>query len=512
MSDTITFKPNIGTNPTFTGRGSKIEHPDILPIFRGSCWPVGCNVTSNDIMKALYLLVGGPYLQGLSQYGYVGPAQVRNAVIDNTPLIIPLPTPAPGVSQTKVIDNAVSAYIGSLVDNDSIDNVDDNHELIVMVFLDPSIPSPINTDSAGKQSGPSGANTPIEIFEFLDDNIRFQYAWITTSSNNLANITQTLSHELVESITDPFNSGWVQTSPPPAPGSEPQIGDVCNQPASINGVWVSAYWSVADNACIVPTSGTRKLSLSQTLDKHEPFDGPNRQGYVNFPIICGGGRYFDYFERTYHNVLTIHAKFDGYETPIVDYTINGQEVSLMSGTVEVDAVWDVPRSNPYFPDFNFKPKTARLATWKPSPMSTELKIDVGPHEGNTSLRIVVTASESFDNPNAGGGSTKRTAILDIDLKNQEVIWGSGHDSAVKNCDHLEHLADGPNVVFGPPRPGDPSEMIDIIIRAVRDQSSGRAENLMNAAQLVKTSRPELAKALVSLARRAELDAQREQLD
>jgi hypothetical protein len=495
MGDTITFKPNTGTNPIFNGRGSIIQHPDILPIFRGSCWPIGCTVTSNDIMKALYLLVNGPYLQGLSQYGYVGPTQVRNAIIDNTPFVNPLP-PAPGISPTKAITDAVKGYLESLVNNDSIDNVDDNHDLIVMVFLDPSISSP----------GPSGANTPMEIFELLDDNIRFQWAWITTSSNNLAFITRVLSHELVESITDPFNSGWFQTSPAPAPGSG-QIGDVCNQPANVNGVWVSAYWSNADNACIVPTSGTRKLFLSQTLDKHEPYDGQNRQGYADFPIICGGGRYFDYFERTYLNVFTIHAKFDGYESPVVNYTINGQEVPILQGTVEVDAVWDVPRSNPFFPDFTLKPLTARLTTWNPSTMSTELKISVGPHEGNTSLRIVVNASESFDNPNVGGGSTKRTAFLDIDLKNQEIIWGSGHDSAVKNCNHMKHLSDGPNAVFGPPRPEDPFEMVDIVVRAVRDQSSSRVKNLMKAAELVKSSRPEVAKALVSLAQRVESETQ-----
>ncbi len=126
MSDTITFKPNTDTNPIFIGRGSKIEHPDILPIFRGSCWPIDCAVTSNDIMKALYLLVGGPYLQGLSQYGYVGPAQVRNAIIDNTPFKFLNPF---GFNQTEAITDAVKDYIESLVDNDSIDNVDDNHDL-----------------------------------------------------------------------------------------------------------------------------------------------------------------------------------------------------------------------------------------------------------------------------------------------------------------------------------------------------------------------------------------------
>jgi len=502
MGDIITFKPNTGVNPTFAGRGSVLQHPDILPIFRGSYWPIGGDLTSNDIMKALYTLAGGPYLQGLSQYGYVGPAQVRNAIIDNSPLSIPVPAPAPGVNQTSVVNNAIYAYVKFLVDNDRIDNVDDNHDLIVMVFLDPAIPQTIDTDAFGNVSGALGANTPIEIFELLDDNIRFEWAWITTASGSLSAVTQTLSHELAEAISDPFNNGWFQTAPPPAGGAG-QIGDVCNQPATTGGVAVAAYWSVVDNACIVPTSGTRRLSISQTLDQHVPTDGPTRTGYEDFPIICGGGRYFDYNERTYLNVLTIHAPFVGYESPVVIYTINGQAVPIMQGDIEVDATWNEPRSNPLFPDFSFKPPTAHLKTWNPSPMSTEIKIQVGPNEGNVSLNISVTVSESFDNPNLGGGSTQRKAYLDVDVLNQEIVWksDSGHDDAVKNCYKIEHLANDPGVVFGPPRPEDPFQMVDNVIRAVEDQSASRAENLMSAAQFVENARPEVAQALRSMANR-----------
>ena len=40
-------------------------------------------------------------------------------------------------------------------------------------------------------------------------------------------------------------------------------------------------------------------------------------------------------------------------------------------------------------------------------------------------------------------------------------------------------------------------------RAVRDRGTGRAENLLNAAQLVKASRPEVAQALEALAQRGD---------
>jgi hypothetical protein len=198
--------------------------------------------------------------------------------------------------------------------------VDDNHDLIVMVFLDPTLPSTIDTDMAGNRFSASGANSSIEKFEFLDDNIRFEWAWVSTSSRNLADVTQTFSHELVESITDPFGTGWEQTNPPP-PSNQGQINDVCNQEGIVNGTAVSAYWSAENNACIIPTAGTRRASLSYTQDRHEPVDGQRGEAYVDFPKICGGGQYFGYVERTYQNQITIHANLPGYESPIVKYTI-----------------------------------------------------------------------------------------------------------------------------------------------------------------------------------------------
>ncbi len=501
MGDTITFKPNTGVNPTFTGRGSKLEHPDLLPIFRGAYWPGGGGLSSNDIMKAIYTITSSPYLSGLTQYGYVGPVNVRNAMIDNDLLNIPFPAAAPGVRQTTAIDNAVRAYVKWLVDNDRIDNVDDNHELLVMVFLDPGVPLPVDTDAAGNVSGANGANSSVEIFEFLDDNIRFEWAWVNTSRNDLAAITKTFCHELVEAVSDPFGSGWVQTSPA-AGANAGQIGDVCNQPGILNGFTVSSYWSVADNACIIPTSGSRRLALSQSLDQHAPHDGPKRQGYVDFPIICGGGRYFDYVERTYRNLLNVHAKIDGYESPRIEYKINGQAVPLLQGAVDVDANWDEPQSNPIFPDVNYRSPLAHLTTWNPGATSDSFAITVGQDAGNVSLRIEASVSESFDNPDAGGGSTKRTAILEVDLKNQEILWGSGYDSAKKNCQHNEDLANQVGVVIGPPQPGDPANLADIITQAVNDQSASRAKYLRHAAKIVEASRPEVAHALKSLADRS----------
>lgn len=503
MGDTITFNPNTGVNPTFVGQGSKIEHPDILPIFRGAYWPGTDDVTVRTIMNALYSIVSGPYLEGLKEYGYSGSASVRDPVVDPFPVDINLPMPAPGVEQISTVDDWVYAYIDWLVRNEKIDNVDDNHDLLVLVFLDPSVPQPIDTDQTGKATMFSGANNSIERFEFLDDNTRFEYAWITTTTLTLGDITRTLSHELVEGITDPFNTGWEQTSPSPGENLG-QIADVCNQPGIVNGVAVVAYWSVQRGACVIPTTSTRQLSLSYTLDKHEPHDGPPRTGCMDLPLICGGWQCFSFVERTYQNQITVHADFSGYESPEVDYTINGQQVPFMQGDIEVEATWDEPRSNPLFPDLNLRPATAHLRTLRLSPAGP-LTIFVGPNEGNTApLHVVATVQEVFDDPNVGGeGTTRRTAYTDIDVKNQEIIWDSQHDDAVNNCNRLTHLADGGGLVIGPPQPGDPPNLRGIVFEALRDRGDDRVGHLRHVSELVAHSRPEVAQALQALAERAQ---------
>jgi hypothetical protein len=262
MGDLITFNPNTGSNPVFIGRGSHIGNPDILPIFWGQYWPGSGGMTVGTIMQALNTMASGAYLHGLAQYGYGGVANVRSPRVDQT-LCFFGSAPA-----QAVVDAGADNYINGLIDNDAIDNVDDNNELIVIVFLDPSVPNI-------PYPGPQGDNGPFVKFdEILDDPYRFQRAWINTSSGQLATVTQILSHELAESISDPFNNGWFQQTPPPAPGAG-QIADVCNQNGLSDGIAVTAYWSNADSACIIPTPGVRFVSLSQTTETIRQPDGPS---------------------------------------------------------------------------------------------------------------------------------------------------------------------------------------------------------------------------------------------
>ena len=504
MGVTVTFDPNTGVNPVFGGRGSVIQTPDILPIFWGPYWPGIGGMTVDTIMQALHGLVSGAYLSGLKQYGYGGSANVRPPRVDRASNGISLPAAGPNVDQTQAIKDAVFGYIRGLVSDDVIDNVDDNHELIVLVFLDNSVPAPSISNAAGKPQTFGGANSAIDDANFLDDATRFEICWIATSSNQLDTVTQSMSHELVEAISDPFDSGWHQTAPPSA-GNAGQISDVCNQNGVVDGVAVTAYWSAQAAACVIPTSRPRSVVLSSLQTTHEAHDGPKRHGFVDLGPLCGGGRLFDFVERTFRNELIVSAKIDGFEQPVVDWVLDDRPVAILQGSINVALNWDPEPPPSKGAAAPVKPATGAVNTVRGGPSSPQIRITVGPNVGNMSFRVTATVTEKFDaaGTKGRGFATRRTAILDLDLHNQEINFSPEFNDAHQNCERVKHLFDGNGVVIGPPKPGDPGGLIARVVQVLRDQSAERAAGLRNLAVAVKGVRPELAATLVSLAERSE---------
>src|SRR5262249_37727968 len=122
---------------------------------------------------------------------------------------------------------------------------------------------------------------------------QYHVAWIGTvpsgSGVDQDAFTKTLSHELVETITDPDNQG---TTVQPAPGLAynlrdfnpsdiPQVADF--EPDSgrytfrVNGDLVQAYWSYRDQAYIVPDGDPAVRSLLPIWN-NTGSDGPQFTG------------------------------------------------------------------------------------------------------------------------------------------------------------------------------------------------------------------------------------------
>jgi hypothetical protein len=489
MSDAVFFFPIVAGPIQFQGKGSRIVNPDVQPVFWGPHWPASVGpVSAQTIMQAIRTLASSPFFDGLKQYGFVGPVVIRDPIIDPRVPDIVLPVPATTSNQPLAVSAKVTAYVKTLVSDDRIGNVDDNHELITMVFVDPSIPLPV---------GASGANTWVDDYNFLDDATRYEICWVSCAQD-LAGITSNFSHELVEAIADPFGNGWEQITPQPGPNLG-QIGDVCGSTAQVNGVTVSAYFSQSDGKCVVPLSGTRAvLSLTYTPDAHEPHRGPLQHIFVDLgQPLCAAG-VFDATEITYRNAVTARLVIQGYESPVIEWRINGKLLSILGGTVTVPSTTDVPGGHPVA-------ATADIQTFRGGRASTEITLSVGPGSGNTAFRLDVNVYEDFDPPVAGASQqTLRRGLIEFDLLNQEIEWGADFVAASKNCNRLKHLSAGPGIVIGPPRPGDPAGLAALVERAMRTSGAEREVVVQRAADALRPARPQLAQAMADLAARLKL--------
>ena len=501
-----TFGATGGITPTFVGNGSKVEHPDLQVIFWGPFWPGGGALNQTALMNAFTSICNGPYLSGLKQYGYVGPVNIRPPMVISNPPNIALPALANGVSQSAVVYNAVYNFVSNLVNNDNIPNVDDNHEIIVMVVIDPAVPFPQNQSASGAISTVFGSHGKLEIFEFLDDNTRFAVGWVGTQAGTLGQPNQTtwtFSHELVESITNPFpNSGWVQTAPPPA-ANQGEIADVCNVRAEVDGVTVASYWSIADGACIIPTEDRSCFVTWSPPNPSIPHDSPTQTTYHDFGPLCASG-YYDYVERTWDNTITVTTILKGYQAPAVTWTINGTPIPAPVigpglSFLPVPATWE-------------RAGSSALGVLRPRPRpptilrilnnNTSLVISVGPNMGNTSFTVNATAVEAWDSVPGTQVTTSNSGSTFVDLLNQKIIWSESYQRDQHECLRRHGLHAGPLGGYqGPRDPGDPGPggIREDVLQALRAQGVERRDLLHAAALEVFASNAELGATLEYLA-------------
>src|SRR5262249_29969019 len=117
------------------------------------------------------------------------------------------------------------------------------------------------------------------------------YAWVDNTGSLTGHncVTKVFSHELIEACTNPDvdtsnNSILVNgTNPDGTTVTNDEIGDTCNNQFAtidVNGVScsVQAYWSKADNACILPTGTLTFLVDKDTFGKDEVQDVINTSG------------------------------------------------------------------------------------------------------------------------------------------------------------------------------------------------------------------------------------------
>lgn len=230
----------------------KLTNVHVVLIFWGKQWAGNPNPLAAQVTANVTGLLAGPYMSYLVQYG------VHRGSLWGTKFFTNGDPPNPFTTQN------VANFIIDQLDADNLPEPDSDWPLFYCVIMPSNVafaglnpPDPVLPLPAGTLSRVVGANAAI-IWNDYDlgdvDNDPAHYAWI--GSDGTANyITEILSHELVETCTDPNGgNGIVQVSPPPQ-GNAAQIGDPCTQWCdTVRGVRVQAYWSQLDSVKPGPQS------------------------------------------------------------------------------------------------------------------------------------------------------------------------------------------------------------------------------------------------------------------
>jgi hypothetical protein len=222
-----------GQPPRFADQhGPVLPAPQLYLIYWGTGWtpqaapaPAAAEVTG-----AARTLMASGYLTGLTQYRGTGHGALRGSA-----LITSSDPP------DRFTDDQVAAFIGAQLSAGTVPGPGPGNQTVYGVVMPPWV-TPENTGWAGEHHSYPRAGQKIH------------YAWFT-NAGDLGSITAIISHELVESATDPDGSGFLGVHRTCHGPGWCEIADICQSTwASIDGITVHGYWSNQAGACIAPSS------------------------------------------------------------------------------------------------------------------------------------------------------------------------------------------------------------------------------------------------------------------
>lgn len=223
--------------------GPVLSAAQIYIIYWGRTWTPGLSASpaASQIASAVQTVVASSYLTGLAQYRNIGPATVSRS------LVVTASDPP-----SEFTNDHIEAFLDALFDTGALPDPDDDALYLV------TIPAGIHSDAnefVGEHSYYERHGQPI------------RYAW-TADSLSLDRATRIITHELVESLTDPQGNAILG-----APGTCHQhgwceIADICPSTGLLNGVTVASYWSNAAGECVIPVPASPREPAS--TDRGQP--------------------------------------------------------------------------------------------------------------------------------------------------------------------------------------------------------------------------------------------------
>jgi hypothetical protein len=223
-----------GRHAKFVDRGGLVvSTPQLYLIYWGGAWRVAPTPTAAEVTDAVGTLMASAYLNGLTQYRGSGHGTLRDSTV------VAASDPPDGFT-----DKQVAEFVDAQLTAGTVPGPDPDNQTVYGVVLPTGVTPGFATWGEHNYFERSGQ--------------RIHYAWFT-NVGDLASITGIVSHELVESATDPEGGGFRGVK---GTCDEPgwcEVADICESTLStVDGITVEAYWSNRDNHCIVPGGGAPK--------------------------------------------------------------------------------------------------------------------------------------------------------------------------------------------------------------------------------------------------------------
>jgi len=232
-------EPAAGAGTSFRDHGGLVlDRIQMHLVFWGSAWAEATSPTANQVTEAVTQLLGSGYLAGLAQY-----RGIRGAALHGTTSATSSDPPNPFTG------SHVSSLLSQLIRDHAVPEPDQVPHLVYFVIM----PSGVASQDATIIGEHSyfwywGFDLP-----FDPDAGKAYYAWVT-NDGSLDGVTTILSHELVESATDPEGTGVLGDPGVCSAAGWCEIGDVCQGvTGSVAGIVVQAYWSQEAGVCVIPS-------------------------------------------------------------------------------------------------------------------------------------------------------------------------------------------------------------------------------------------------------------------
>lgn len=228
-SDVIGVLAGGGADKFVDNSGAVIQVTQLFLIYWGSAWTATPppTPTSGQVTAACQTLMRSAYMTGLAQYRGIGRGFVRGSVV------ITSSNPPAGFT-----DSQVSTFIDNQITAGTVPGPDVDNQTLYCVVMPRGV-SASNTSFVGEHT------------YYTRSGQRIHFAWIT-NSGSLASLTRIISHEVVESATDPEGSAFLGVAGTCSQGGWCEIGDVCSSTSLLDGITVQSYWSNQAAACTVP--------------------------------------------------------------------------------------------------------------------------------------------------------------------------------------------------------------------------------------------------------------------